>query len=99
MGNISFDEISRYSGFNTAVDAEIVNYTRQINPVDEIGDNVSFGTEAGLFNDIGISSVVCGPGSIDQAHKPDEFISRAQLKICDQMLQNLSQRCKHTPQE
>ena len=50
------------------------------------GDNsrnvVSFGTEAGLFQEIGISTVVCGPGSIDQAHKVDEFIELNELKKC-----------------
>ena len=50
------------------------------------GDNsrqvVSFGTEAGLFQEIGISTVVCGPGSIDQAHKIDEFIVLDELKKC-----------------
>ena len=40
---------------------------------------VSFATEAGHFQGAGIPTVVCGPGSIDQAHKPDEFISKAQL--------------------
>ena len=43
---------------------------------------VSFGTEAGLFQEIGISSVVCGPGSIEQAHKIDEFIKLDELKKC-----------------
>ena len=47
------------------------------------GDNsrevVSFGTEAGLFQEIGISTVVCGPGSIEQAHKVDEFIKKELL--------------------
>ena len=50
------------------------------------GDNsrevVSFGTEAGLFQEIGISTVVCGPGSIEQAHKIDEFIKLDELKKC-----------------
>ena len=50
------------------------------------GDNskevVSFGTEAGLFQEIGISTVVCGPGSIEQAHKIDEFITLEQIKKC-----------------
>ncbi|MBB3462961.1 acetylornithine deacetylase [Rhizobium sp. BK377] len=55
-------------------------------------DVVSFGTEAGLFQKLGISTVVCGPGSIDQAHKPDEFISCAQLKACLDMLSGLKQR-------
>ena len=50
------------------------------------GDNsrevVSFGTEAGLFQEIGISTVVCGPGSIEQAHKIDEYIELSEIKEC-----------------
>ena len=57
------------------------------------GDNsrevVSFGTEAGLFQEIGISTVVCGPGSIDQAHKIDEFIQLGELKKCLQFLEGV----------
>jgi len=43
---------------------------------------VSFGTEAGVFNEHGVPAIVCGPGSIDQAHKPNEFIELAQIKKC-----------------
>ena len=50
------------------------------------GDNsrnvVSFGTEAGLFQEIGISAAVCGPGSIEQAHKIDEFIQLEEINKC-----------------
>ena len=49
---------------------------------DNSRDVVSFGTEAGLFQEIGISTVVCGPGSIEQAHKVDEFITLDQIKKC-----------------
>ncbi len=55
-------------------------------------DVVSFGTEAGLFQTAGISAVVCGPGSIAQAHKPDEFISIDQLDQCLGMLRRLADR-------
>ena len=51
---------------------------------------VPFGTEAGLFQELGISTVVCGPGSIAQAHKPDEFVEIAQLDACLDMLMRLS---------
>lgn len=44
---------------------------------------VSFGTEAGLFQQSGIPTIVCGPGSIDQAHKPNEFISLEQVAQCE----------------
>lgn len=50
---------------------------------------VSFGTEAGLFQQQGISTVICGPGSIEQAHKPDEFIEIAQLDACLEMIGRL----------
>ena len=60
------------------------------------GDNsrevVSFGTEAGLFQEIGISTVVCGPGSIEQAHKVDEFIELNELKKCLKFLDVLKKQ-------
>jgi len=50
---------------------------------------VAFGTEAGLFQRAGISTVVCGPGSINQAHQADEFVSLEQLARCEAFLQAL----------
>ena len=51
---------------------------------------VAFGTEAGHFHRAGISTVVCGPGSIEQAHQPDEFVSLEQLARCEAFLQGLA---------
>ncbi|MFD2741231.1 acetylornithine deacetylase [Sulfitobacter aestuarii] len=53
---------------------------------------VPFGTEAGLFQQMGMDVVVCGPGSIRQAHKPDEFVSLEQLSACLAMLERLGER-------
>jgi acetylornithine deacetylase len=50
---------------------------------------VSFGTEDSLFELVGMDAVVCGQGSIDQAHRPDEFIELAELTRADQFLQRL----------
>ena len=50
---------------------------------------VAFGTEAGLFKQSGIPTVVCGPGSINQAHQPDEFVSLEQLARCETFMQGL----------
>jgi len=50
---------------------------------------VAFGTEAGFFAETGVPVVVCGPGSIEQAHKPDEYIEAAELAACDAMLARL----------
>lgn len=55
-------------------------------------DTVPFGTEAGIFQSLGMSAVVCGPGSIEQAHKPDEFVAIDQLRQCLSMLDGLSAR-------
>ena len=52
-------------------------------------DVVPFGTEAGIFSSLGMSVAVCGPGSIEQAHKPDEFLATDQLMKCLQMLDGL----------
>ena len=51
---------------------------------------VAFGTEAGLFKNAGIPTVVCGPGSITQAHQPDEYVTLEQLARCEQFLQGLA---------
>lgn len=51
---------------------------------------VPFSTEAGIFSDLGMSAVLCGPGSIAQAHKPDEFVTIDQLRKCLTMLDGLS---------
>jgi acetylornithine deacetylase len=92
--DIQFEPIASYPGLHTDIKSSVIDYTRLINPIDEMGDNVSFGTEAGLFDQqLGINSVVCGPGSIDQAHKPDEFVSRSQMQVCDQMITNLVTQC------
>ena len=60
------------------------------------GDNsrevVSFGTEAGLFQEIGISTVVCGPGSIEQAHKIDEYIKLDELRRCLNFLEGVKSK-------
>ncbi len=47
---------------------------------------VSYGTEAGLFHQAGIPSVICGPGDIEQAHRPNEFVALEQLAQCEQFM-------------
>jgi acetylornithine deacetylase len=56
---------------------------------------VSFATEAGHFQAAGLPTVVCGPGSIDQAHKPDEFVDEAQLIACLDFLERLAEELSH----
>jgi acetylornithine deacetylase len=65
--------------------------TRMKNVVGHNGHGkVAYGTEAGLFQrDLGVPTVVCGPGSIDLAHKPDEYVPIEQLDRCDAALRKL----------
>ena len=79
--SIKKEIIGEIIGFDRVKNSEACEFVSSIT-----GDNsrevVSFGTEAGLFQEIGISTVVCGPGSIEQAHKIDEFIKLDELKKC-----------------
>jgi acetylornithine deacetylase len=56
---------------------------------------VSYATEAGSFQQAGLPTVVCGPGSIDQAHAPDEYIELSQLAAGEAFLARLIEECKH----
>lgn len=60
-------------------------------------ETVSYGTEAGLFQEAGIPAIICGPGSIEQAHKPDEFIAISELELCEQFMARLAEHCEEAP--
>jgi len=81
---------SEVDGLEPDPDSEAIRIVRFLTGANETGV-VSFGTEAGLFQKAGISSVICGPGSIEQAHKPDEFVSEEQLGTCLKMLAKLGE--------
>jgi len=86
--DIKKEIIGEIIGFNKEEKSDAINLVCNLT-----GDNsrevVSFGTEAGLFQEIGISTVVCGPGSVEQAHTIDEYVSFDQLKRCLKMLIDL----------
>jgi acetylornithine deacetylase len=85
---IRFTELSAYPGLVTDERSQAAQLIAAFCGSREFG-TVAFGTEGGLFDAVGIPTVVCGPGSMDQGHKPDEFVSVAQLQGCDAMLQRL----------
>ena len=92
--DIKKEIIGEIIGFNKEEESEAINLVCNLT-----GDNsrevVSFGTEAGLFQEIGISTVVCGPGSVAQAHTIDEYVSFDQLKKCLKMLVDLKEQISH----
>lgn len=88
--DIRFSELSAYPGLATDARGEAAKLIAECCGSRDF-TTVAFGTEGGLFDAIGIATVVCGPGSMDQGHKPDEFISVEQLDGCDRMLKRLTQ--------
>ena len=89
--NIKKEIIGEIMGFTKEEKSDAVNLVCNLTG-DNSRDVVSFGTEAGLFQELGISTVVCGPGSIEQAHKIDEYVSFDQLKLCLKMLIDLKEQ-------
>jgi len=88
----SFETISQIPGVNTAPDHEVVNLARELSGRNDHG-KVAFGTEAGLFDEMAdIPTVVCGPGNIEQAHKPDEFLSLDQLRKGEEFMRRLGEK-------
>jgi len=88
-----FMTLSGYPGLYTEPDAVVVEFARGLLSEDSGVSKISFGTEGGLFSErLGIPAVVCGPGSIQQAHKADEYVSLAQLQACDGMMGRLVER-------
>lgn len=91
---IMLETINAYPGLHTSPDEEIVAFVRSLSG-DHRGYKVSFGTEGGLFRKrLGVPTVVCGPGSMDQGHKPDEYISVEQMRRCDAMMDRLIEQLK-----
>ena len=89
---IAFTYGSGFPGLNTAPDAEIVALAKKLAGRNAHG-KVAYGTEAGLYDGAGIPTVVIGPGSIDQAHKADEFIALSEIEKCGRFLDRLVEHC------
>ena len=86
-----FSETTSYPSFSSTTSAQKVGFVRELSS-SKTTRAVNYGTEAGLFSQAGIDTVVFGPGDIQQAHQPDEFIELSQLKACDAFLQDLAVR-------
>src|SRR5450830_1251779 len=85
---IGFSELSSYPGLATSSQSQAAEWVAQFCGSQDFG-TVAFGSEGGLFDQAGIPTVVCGPGSMEQGHKADEFISLQQLEACDRMLERV----------
>ena len=84
-----FETICEIPSFLGSADDPVTLLARQLSGAQRTTE-VAFGTEAGIFKQAGIPTVVCGPGSIAQAHQPDEYVSLTQLAQCERFMQRLS---------
>jgi acetylornithine deacetylase len=86
--DIRFSELSSYPGLLTGPTSEAARLLALLCGHEDFS-TVAFGTEGGLFDEAGIATVICGPGSMDQGHKADEYVSLDQLAQCDALLARL----------
>ena len=83
--------LSVLPALNNGPEVEVVALAQELSGNNDIG-KVSFGTEGSQFERAGIPTVVCGPGSIEQAHKPNEYVAIDQVAKCEQFMRRLMDR-------
>ncbi|QNU64156.1 acetylornithine deacetylase [Vreelandella titanicae] len=86
---IHFEPLQAYPGLLLDQSAPLAKFIALLANSSDFS-TVAFGTEGGLFHQVGIPAVICGPGSMAQGHKPDEFIAIEQLHRCDAMMRRLA---------
>ncbi len=93
QADLRIDALNAYPGLATPADAEVVRFMSDLVACEDL-TKVAFGTEGGLFAErLCMPTVVCGPGSMDQGHRADEFIALQQIDACDRMMDRLLQAC------
>ena len=83
--------MTNYPGLALDMDSPAVALALSVSGANH-AEAVAYGTEAGHFAAAGIPAVICGPGSIDQAHKPDEFVALSELDACEKFLRKVIAR-------
>jgi acetylornithine deacetylase len=92
VADILIRTTNTYPGLSTPPDAQAVQFVKSLTGANST-IKVAFGTEGGLFQQgLGVQTVICGPGSMEQGHRPDEFITRSQFDQCRAMLATLLDR-------
>jgi len=85
---IDLEWVSQTVGLAAAETDAIVQWAMRLSRNNQVG-KVSYGTEAGLFQKMGVPSVICGPGDIAQAHRPNEFVTLEQLAQCEKFMDRI----------
>ncbi|WP_018388427.1 acetylornithine deacetylase [Ancylobacter sp. FA202] len=88
--NATWETLSDYPALSLPADAPLALLVERLTGKPPLAA-VSYGTEAGLYQEAGIASIICGPGDIDRAHKPNEFIRLDELTSCQAFIEGLGQ--------
>jgi acetylornithine deacetylase len=86
--SIQFTQVAAAPAFDAAEQDAITQLVRALTG-NQHQLKVAYGTEAGLFQAAGVPSIVCGPGDIEQAHKPNEFVALEQIEACEAFTRKL----------
>lgn len=89
---VEWAELSAYPALSLAKDASLATLLHGLTGVEPLAA-VSYGTEAGLFQQAGVDAIICGPGDISRAHKPNEYILMDELAACQTMINALVDHC------
>jgi acetylornithine deacetylase len=87
--HIEFDLLSATPGFETHQGCDIAELGKQWSGTRDVG-KVSFGSEAALFHNAGVPTIICGPGNIAQAHQPNEWVALEQLALCERFMRRMA---------
>ncbi|HUX23714.1 MAG TPA: acetylornithine deacetylase [Burkholderiales bacterium] len=85
---ISFETKAEIPGLNTTEEAQLTRLAQDLSR-NKSAAKVAYATEGGLFQRAGIPAIICGPGSIAQAHKPDEYVTLEQVALCESFMERL----------
>lgn len=90
---VEWEELSAYPALSLGRETHLANLLANLTGQEPLAA-VSYGTEAGLFQAAGVDAIICGPGDIGRAHKPDEYILASELSACQSMIEALGGRCR-----
>ncbi len=92
---VEVEQYNAYPGLDVPDTDAVIGYALKLSQSNAT-TKVTFGTEAGFFSELGIPTVVCGPGSMErQGHKPDEYLDLGQLSACDAMMDRILADISH----
>jgi acetylornithine deacetylase len=88
---VAWHELSAYPGLSLAEGSELTALLVELTGQEPLAA-VSYGTEAGLYQQAGIDAIICGPGDISRAHRPNEYIEIDELAACQKFIEDLGTR-------